>query len=172
MSFVVPSLIGAVTAIVSLVAGEKYITQQSGNNLLVKNTATGQTVASIPLTLKPVTFFKGGIGRTSSAVTEKPLTPQIQFVNPYKDKKVTVVNISIVPDAGFKLHGMVRIDINGRAVLDPQPAGTFTDLTDFQIPLPDEGAILDEGLTIDVYVWTDNVANTVNLTASFGVLRY
>lgn len=169
--FITPA-ISAIIAIITLILGKDYIVQHDANaNSIKVINSNGQTVADIPLSLKPLRFFKGGIGRTSSVLTAKPVdAPQIKFTNPYKDKKVIVVNISLVPDAGFKLHGICQIDINQRAVLDPQPAGTFTDVTDFQVPIPEEGVLLDEGQTIDVYVWSDNSANTVNLTASFGVV--
>lgn len=168
------AVIGAIVGILSLVLGEKYIVSHdaNGNQLVVTNANTGQTVGTFPLSLKPVRFFLSGVGRTSSILTAKPVgSPQIQFKNPYNDQKVTVVNISLVPDATFKLHGIVEVDINGRVALAPQPAGSFTDLTDFQIPIPDEGTILDEGQTIDVYVWSDNASNNVSLTASFGVVQ-
>lgn len=172
MSMFITPAISALIAIITLILGKDYIVQHDANaNSIKVVNSNGQTVADIPLSLKPVRFFKSGLGRTSSILIAKPVgSPQIQFTNPYKDRKVTVVNISLVPDATFKLHGICEVDINGRSVLDPITAGSFTDITDFQVPIPEEGVVLDEGQTIDVYVWSDNSANTVNLTASFGVV--
>src|SRR5574340_866398 len=170
MSMFIAPAVSALVAIITLILGKDYIVSHdaSSNSISVQN-SNGQTVADIPLSLKPVRFFKGGIGRTSSILVAKPVgSPQIQFKNPYNDKKVIITNISLVPDAGFKLHGICEVDVNQRSVLDPSSAGTFTDTTDFQVPIPEEGVVLDEGQTIDIYVWSDNIANTVNLTASFG----
>lgn len=172
MSMFITPAISALVAIITLILGKDYIVQHDANaNSIKVLNSNGQTVADIPLSLKPVRFFLGGIGRTSSILTNKPVgSPQIQFKNPYPDQKVTVVNISLVPDANCKLHGIIEVDINGRVALAPQPAGTFTDLTDFQLPLPEEGTLLDEGQTIDVYLWTDN-GTASNVTASFGVVK-
>jgi len=173
-SVVLSPILSAIIAVVSLLVGQNYTVQHnaSQNNIQIKN-PQGQVVATIPLQLASFRFFKTGLARVSYNKNAKTVgSPQIQFTNPYKDRKVTVTNISLVPDANFKTHGIVEVDVNGRSILDPTLVGSFTDLIDFNIPLPEGGIILDEGLTIDVFIWNDDNVTAVNLTASFAVGVY
>lgn len=174
MSALISPLIGAVTAILTLVLGKDYLIShdQNTNQLLVKN-GNGDIVAKIPLKLASYRFFKTNIGRGNYNKNAKTVgNPTIIFTNPYKDKKVTILGISLVPDANFKTHGIVEIDVNKRSVLDPSTVPVFADITDFQVPLPEGGLTLDEGETIDVYLWNDDNVTTVTMTTVFAVGVY
>ena len=158
-------ILGGIIALVSALIGKNYLaTHNTNTNQIEVRNDQGQVVGTIPLSLNSFRYFKCFLSRSLSALSQIDLTKiAIQISNPYADQDVIVTSISIVPDANFKLHGTIQIHMNGQSIFDAPAIGSFTDITDFQVPLPEGGYKLLGSKTIDMFLVDDGVHGNVSV---------
>lgn len=165
-------ILGGIIALVSALIGKDFLaTHNTNTNQIEVRNAEGQLVGTIPLSLNSYGFFKSFLSRSTTSLSKLDLTKiAVQINNPYSDQDVIITSISIVPDAGFKLHGTIQVHVNGQSVFDAPPTGTFTDITDFQVPIPEGGYKLQGSKTIDIFLIDDGTHG--NVTILVAVAKY
>jgi hypothetical protein len=108
-----------------------------------------------------MTFQKSFLKSAISNDTKKPNTPQIIIKNPLK-KDIYVNAINLVSDIYFSLKGRCEIKINSNTEFSPKD-NAFQLRKELLIPL--ENQILEQGKSIEIFVWNPIDTDLVTLSA-------
>ena len=103
--------------------------------------------------------------RVTTSLTSKPAKPQIEIDNPF-DEDSHIHAFGFIPNGTFKTNGIIQAELNDREFLEQTVAGDFTDLDDFNMPIPEKGIRFHRGKKLKIFIWS----GSGSVTLLFGVL--
>lgn len=107
--------------------------------------------------------------RLTASSNSRPTSPTYSFSNPV-DAIILLLSLDMIPQVSSRQYLEIAVAINTKILFDStnggKDTGFFTDLDSFALPLPVEGLDFLPAKTIDIYVWSNTVAQTPIVTIS------
>lgn len=148
-------------------AFDTAITMKMVNEIINKLTPLLNLGKKIPQIVRikpdPDKFSFSQLKRATSTSKTYPddESPDIEIANPL-DRDTSVKEISLVPDAGFKTNGIVRIFIDEVRVFKSDEAANFTDIADNSIKF-NEGRRIKQKRSVKVFIKNDDGSTSISL---------
>ena len=112
-------------------------------------------------------FLFTKLDRGTSTATVYPKVADIKIKNPL-DKKLKVMEITILPDSSFKTKGLCRIQIDENVVFEVDTVADLTDVTEYNVPL-EHGKTIQRGKSVEVFLKTsDGTSSILTIFVTFG----
>jgi len=157
--------VGALVALLLGALGQKVTAEVQKNGDTIIFDESGNKIARVQGEAVPFNFMEWLPQRISAiVVTTRPAKAQFVFDNPLK-QDVKLLNLSFVPDTNFKTKGVIIVLVNGTELVPETAVGTFTDPSDFAVPIPRGGLTLRRDEKVEIFIWSPD-ATAIALTAA------
>lgn len=126
-------------------------------------------IQKVAIVTEPYTMTKTVIDRISTSATKEPDKADMEIKAPV-DAECRVLSITLIPDATFKTEGLFCLKINDVEELRIDAQADLTDFGTINVPLPNEGKVLQRGKSVKVLAWNPT-GNPVKLSAQVHLVR-